>query len=299
MNYFISWTHSDPVYQQHLDDIRVLVSPPNVSQVWRVCSWPTPPIDLIIDSGAFQYYRTGRSPTPGEALSRQLQMLEGYDGPVSICHLDVPLMGTRNLAELDRRILQTLTHAQWLIKYIEDHGLTPQIEPIAVIQGYSVERVFVVAQALADMGYQSFAVGSLAAMVASDKTEVLRRVEAALEAVGPNLHILGISSLTLLSDLARLGVQSADSGTPMHEAWRGGLIYSDPLRRYKIPSPHFREWRRSYNFAEILDTPLPCDCPVCQEDHECLLEPRGKVYVNLRAVHNCYHLMRELVALQL
>lgn len=297
MDYYISWTHSDPIYQRQLANIRTLVSPPNVSQSWTIHDWPTLPRSMIVDSGAFQYYRTGRSPTPQAALTRQLQMITDQSLPVGICHLDTPLIGTRNLAELERRITQTLSNARWLMKHSTTDGLPPNIQPIGVIQGYSVERVYVVAQALADMGYTTFAVGSLAALVAKDKAEVLRRVEAALEAVGTNIHILGVSSFAILDELARLGVQSADSGAPMHEAWRGGIIYSQPLRRYKLPSPHFQEWRRSYSFAEILDSPLPCDCPVCREDSSRLMQPRGKPFVNMRALHNCYQLMRELAML--
>lgn len=297
MDYYISWTHSDPIYQQQLTNIRTLVSPPNVSQSWTIRDWPALPAALIVDSGAFQHYRTGRSPTPQAALSRQLQIIADLPLPAGICHLDAPLIGTRNLAELERRTTETLSNARWLMQHSITYGLPPNVQPIGVIQGYSVERVYVVAQALADMGYTAFAVGSLAALVANDQAEVLRRVEAALEAVGTNIHILGVSSFAIVAELARLGVQSADSGAPMHEAWRGGIIYSQPLRRYKIPSAHFQEWRRSYTFAEILERPLPCECPVCREDSARLMQPRGKPFVNLRALHNCYHLMRELALL--
>jgi len=98
----------------------------------------------------------------------------------------------------------------------------------------------------------------------------------------------------VLAKLASLGVESADSSAPAHEAWRGGLFYSTPFRRYKVPSPHFAEWRRSYGFAEILTDPLPCDCPVCRDDSRRLLQPNGKAFIRLRATHNCYHLDREL-----
>ncbi len=294
MDYYISWTHSDPVYQLHLPGAHVLVSPPNVNLVWHVSNWPALPATLVIDSGAFQYHRAGRSAKPTDVLNRQLQMLQDTTVPTGICHLDVPLLGTRNLAELDRRVEQNLTNAHWLIEHTQIHRLPANTRPIGVIQGYSVDSVYAVALALAEMGYTCFAIGSLAGMVASSKDELFRRVEAALEAVGPNLHVLGVSSARVLSELARLGIASADSGAPIHEAWRGGLFYSQPFRRYKLPSAYLKEWRRSYSFAEILPEPLPCQCPVCQEDSRRLMEPRGKAWVNLRAIHNCYHLTREL-----
>jgi 7-cyano-7-deazaguanine tRNA-ribosyltransferase len=294
MDYYISWTHSDPVYQQHLDDVRVLVSPPNVSRAWHAADWKALPTALILDSGAFQYHREGRSPDPAAVLDRQLQMAADLSIPTGICHLDVPLLGTRNPAELERRVEQNLMNARWLIEAARRIDLPRHIRLIGVIQGHSGEHIYSVARALADLGYQSFALGSLARMVAHARDELLRRVESALEAVGSDLHILGVSSAQLLSELRRIGVESADSGAPIHEAWRGGVFYSRPFRRYKIESPHFNEWQRSYSFAEVLTAPLPCDCPVCQHDSGQLLEPQGKTFVNLRAMHNYYHLMREL-----
>lgn len=272
----------------------MLVGPPNVNLAWRASDWSTLPAALIIDSGAYQYYKEDRHPNPAAVLERQRHMVDGVSIPVGLCHLDIPMLGTRNVVELDRRVLQNLEHAQWLIDHLRDHPLPPNVHPIGVIQGYSVERVYIVARILAEMGYTSFALGSLAGLVASSRDEVYRRVEAALEAVGPFLHILGVSSTEVLAKLATLGVQSADSGAPGHEAWRGGLFYSNPFRRYKVPSPHFKEWSRSYSFADILTEPLPCTCPVCREDSSRLLQPCGKEFIKLRAIHNYYHLNREL-----
>ncbi|NJK81973.1 MAG: hypothetical protein HC914_19785 [Chloroflexaceae bacterium] len=294
MRYFVSWTHSDPLYQAFLPNARVLVSPPSVNQVWQATNWSVLPTELIIDSGAFQYHKEGRTMHPETVLTRQLQMAEGLPISIGICHLDVPMLGTRNTAELDRRINRNLSHARWLMKHIVTQGLPNHISPLGVIQGYSVERIYTVGRMLVEMGYTRFALGSLAGMVASSRDELLRRVEAAMEAVGPHLHILGVSSTTVLPDIARAGVTSIDSGAPIHEAWRGGIFYSHPFRRYKLPSAYFQEWRRSYSFSEILTEPLPCDCPVCQDNPESVLQLNGKRSINLRSVHNYYHLLREL-----
>lgn len=294
MKYFVSWTHSDPVYQRHMQGVRVLVSPPNVSQSWHVGDWPCLPEELIIDSGAFQHHRAGRAHAPEEALRQQLRVVDGYGAPVAICHLDVLMLGAQGPGEVAARVARSLAQAHWLIQHVEQHGLRRLVEPIGVIQGQSVEQVFYVAQALADMGYNRFALGSMAAKVSGARDYVLRRVEAALEAVGTRLHILGVSSVAVIEALARLGVESADSGTPIKEAASGGLLYSEPFRRFKLPSAHFHEWRRSYGLAEIIEEPLPCDCPVCAEHPEQIMEPRGKRFVNLRAVHNYHHLRRAI-----
>jgi tRNA-guanine family transglycosylase len=296
MEYYVSWTHSDPVYQQYFPNVRALVSPPNVNLAWNTSRWLSEPSALILDSGAYQYHRERRTIGPETVFHRQLAMLASTAIPAGICHLDIPMMGTRNVAELDRRVEQSLSHARWLIEYTRGAPLPDNVHPIGVIQGYSVERIYFVAQALEEMGYTMFALGSLAGMVANARDELLRRVEAALEAVGSNIHILGVSAASTLSDLARLGITSADSGAPILEASRGGLFYSKPFRRYKLSSPYFKEWSRSYSFAEIIDAPLACDCPVCLEDSSRLMEQRGKTFVNLRAIHNYYHLTRELAA---
>lgn len=293
MLYYISWTHSDPVYHQFVPGIGVLVSPPNVNQVWSVGYWPVLPSTLILDSGAYQYQRQHQSPGPEAVLNRQLNMIAGHTVATGICHLDVPLIGTRELAEVERRVVQTLANARWLIDHNEEQPLPEHVHPVGVIQGYSVESVYLAGRTLADMGYTHFALGSLAPLVPHTQDEVLRRVEAALEAVGPHIHVLGVSSVTLLPQISRLGIQSADSAAPIREAWLGGIFYSRPFRRYKLSSPHFNEWRRTYSFAEILAEPHQCECPVCAEDSARILEPRGKRFVNLRAIHNCYHLARE------
>lgn len=293
MKYFISWTHSDPVYQQFFADVRALISPPNVSLAWQVSRWPIPPTELIIDSGAFQHHREGRSPTPEVVLSRQVYIAAGLDVPIGMCHLDVLAAGARTPADAARRSAQNLAQARWLIEHGAEQ-LPANAEPIGVIQGRDAEQIFYVARALAEMGYQRFALGSLAGKVANARDEVLRRTEAALEAVGPRLHMLGVSSVPVIEALARLGVESADSGTPIKEAARGGIFYSEPFRRYKLPSAYFREWQRSYSFAEVLESPLPCDCPVCRDDPAQLMNPNGKVAVNLRALHNYYHLRRDI-----
>lgn len=297
MQYYISWTHSDPIYHQLIPDVGVLVSPPNVSLTWSLSDWPALPQQLIIDSGAYQHYRKRQSLDPEAILARQLAMvIPGYDNVIGLCHADLPLLGTRNLAELDRRVTRSLEHARWLMTQVEGGRLPAHAYPIGVIQGYSVECVFFVAQALSDMGYTSFALGSLASMAVNKGDEVLRRIEAALEAVGPNIHVLGVSSVNLLPAIARLGIRSADSSAPIREAWMGGIVYSQPFVRYKIASAHFREWQRNYKFATILEAPLPCNCPVCEEDSQRLMQVRGKQYVNLRAIHNCYHLAREFAS---
>jgi 7-cyano-7-deazaguanine tRNA-ribosyltransferase len=296
MQYYISWTHSDLVYQQHLHDIGVLVSPPNVSLAWQVVDWPSLPHLLIIDSGAFQFHRQGRVPSAEQVLNRQLHILSGMASniPVGICHLDIPMLGTRNIAELQQRVRTSLTNAQWLMNTVKEQGLPANVRPIGVIQGYSVESVYEAALVLEDMGYTWFALGSLAGMVAHSSDEMLRRVEASIEAVGTNIHVLGVSSVRVVPQLASLGVGSIDSGAPIREAWTGGVLYSLPFRRFKISNAYFKEWSRTYGFAELLTEPLPCDCPVCVEDSSLIMRQDGKRFVNLRSLHNCYHMAREL-----
>lgn len=296
MQYYISWTHSDPIYHQAIPDLGVLVSPPNVSLSWSLADWPVLPPRIIIDSGAYQYHRSARLVSPADTLERQLAIVKEQTRVIGFCHLDVPLLGTRDHVDLDRRVMRSLAHARWLMEQVVASRLPASVYPIGVIQGYSVESVYFVAQALQDMGYTSFALGSLASMATNNGDEVLRRVEAALEAIGPEIHVLGVSSVALLPAIAQLGVRSADSSAPMREAWMGGIVYSRPFRRYKIASAHFREWQRSYKFADLLETPLPCECPVCLVDSQRLMEIRGKQYVNLRALHNCYHLAREFAS---
>lgn len=207
MRYYISWTHSDPVYHHLIPSIGVLVSPPNVSLTWSVRRWPSLPEHLIVDSGAYQYYRSQRAPSPEEVLRRQLEICAGHSGPTGLCHLDVPLLGRQGFHELKRGVVESLQHAERLLEGVQNGHLPDNVYPIGVIQGYDVESVYAAAQALQEMGYTSFALGSLAALATRDGAEILRRVEAAVEAVGPNIHILGVSAVSLLPEIVRLGIQ--------------------------------------------------------------------------------------------
>src|SRR5690606_6730681 len=105
-------------------------------------------------SGAYQYHREGRSPDPAAVLERQLQMVANLTIPVGICHLDVPLPGTRNLAELERRVEQNLVNARWLIQRAQQLDLPSNIRLIGVIQGATSEQIYSVACVLAELGYQ-------------------------------------------------------------------------------------------------------------------------------------------------
>lgn len=291
MQYYVSWVDSDPIFHEVLPTVGVLVSPPNVAVRWQPERWPSQPTALLVDSGAYQLRGQTSNESPAAILARQLEIARLCTGHVGLCHLDIALT-SRSLAELDTSVARSLQNAQTLMDLLAETRLPPNVVPIGVIQGYSVESVFYAAQLLADMGYTHFALGSLAALVARNRDQLIRRVEAALEAVGSALHILGVSSLAALEQIAALGVQSVDSSAPMHEAYRGGILYSEPFRRYKLSNPYFREWRRTYAFAELLEAPLPCDCPICRVDPERLMEARGRQAVHGRAIHNCYHLMR-------
>ena len=37
----------------------------------------------------------------------------------------------------------------------------------------------------------------------------------------------------------------------MQEAWRGGVFYSRPFRRFKPPSAHFKEWSRTFGSPKV------------------------------------------------
>jgi 7-cyano-7-deazaguanine tRNA-ribosyltransferase len=293
VQYYIAWTHSDAVYHHYIADVGMLVSPPNVNLAWTVEKWPALPKQLMIDSGGFQYCKEGRAVEPHAALARQLQMLAGAAIPTQICHLDIPLLGACSRRDCDRRVSRNLKNASWLIEHLRRAPLSASITPIGVIQGYDEISIYHAARALADMGYSTFALGSLVPIATHNLSEVIHRIEVAVEAIGSNLHILGVSSVKVMERIATLRIRSFDSSAPITESWRGGIFYSQPLRRYKIPSPHLKEWARSYQWGEILEEPLPCICPVCRHDSQSIMSFRGKQMINLRAVHNCFHLHRE------
>lgn len=292
MEIVFSWAHSDPFYPQTIPECGLLVSVPNVSGVWTARRFPWQPQSLMIDSGGYQILR-GEDLAVRATLRRQVAMVAEVPHAV-ICILDAPLPKVRLSArERHERLEKTIANAHAYRALAQEYGSHRPWELMAIIQGDDPESIRFCAQELARIGFDRYGVGGLAPLYHTK--EIVRRVEAAMDVVGQDVHVFGVAALATMRELARLGVRSVDTARPMHAAFCNEILYSAPYRRYGIAGTLYPRSRRpKFHPSQQIDAPLPCDCSACRTDAARLLGMRGQAAIHHRALHNAYHLAREV-----
>jgi len=287
--FYMSWARSDPLYQEYFSDCQLLISPQSVRHSWSSADFKRQPAKLIIDSGAYWYIKNDRNPPPPkDVFFRQQKMAEGSHCPTTICHFDMPLPPKESeIGTSYRRIESTIGNAYEFMELYTRANFPSNVQCLGVIQGYDPASVKFCAQEISRMGFDRFGLGSLAGLYFPE--EIISRVKAAIEIVGTNLHIFGISNTKLMLKLSKLGISSFDSSRPMLAAIYNTVFYSKPFKSFIV-----EEAKNKIRRGSILQEPLPCRCPVCKDNPSVLMSTGRKKYHNLRAVHNYYHLVREI-----
>src|SRR2546421_4298031 len=146
MDFYVSWSHSDPLYQLYDKRCSMLISAGAVSNSWRLDRFPSLPYQIMLDSGSYSYIANQLPlPTPRNVFNRQLAIVANSDLPTIICAVDRPLLEkSLSLTERNRAIDKTIASA-WELKiliaeYNKSSAFDKQrqhsIEPLAVVQGY-------------------------------------------------------------------------------------------------------------------------------------------------------------------
>lgn len=291
MEFFVSWTDSDPEYALYDANCSLLVSPPLFPRTFRLNRLRRLPKRVFLDSGAYTLRkRYGNRMTQRDVFRWQLEILEDLDlyrTQVLLSHFDQPIEPGLSPADAYRCMDRTLAHAWDFLTLATKEGITDVVELVGVIQGYDADSIRWCCRELRRLGFHRFGLGSLALLY--QPQEIAARVQAAVEEVGPGLHVFGVSSVPVLKTLRTLGVSSFDSARPIKAAMFYVLFYSNPFRRYAVAGRRETDMGR-----QQLKEPLPCDCPVCREDPHLLLRVGAKCFTNLRAIHNYWHLKREV-----
>lgn len=287
LDFFMCWTDSDPVYQDYLTDCNILISLAHVAQSWNVSKFSTQPRKLIIDSGAFTLLSNpSLKMNQTKVFNLQLNISRGSNVPTILCHLDNPIPPSVNdTVDVYRKIEATLANAYEFLHLYKSAGLAPNYKSLGVIQGNSYDTLTFCAREMVRMGFDYLGIGSLAPIFKMET--IMDRVRSVISVTGPDIHVFGISGIEIGSKLMGLGIHSFDSSRAMKYAINQCVLYSLPFRTYKI-SP------RVGKSIPILETPISCDCPICKKDPNLILKAGEKRYNNMRAVHNFYHLRREL-----
>jgi len=287
-DFFMCWTDSDPFYQTYIPGSNILVSLSHIPLSWNISRFPIMPEKLMIDSGAYNLIGNPQKAfNQTKIFKTQLSVSSGSTIPTLICHLDFPIPPNINdRIDVYRRVETTLANAYEFMHLYKSSNLPANFKSVGVIQGNNHETISFCAKEMSRIGFDHLALGSLASLYITD--QIIDRVKAAVKVVGPELHVFGISGIEVARELFKLGIRSIDSSRPMMVSMYQCLIYSNPIRIYKIGHSNIQRNMPS------LDSPLPCDCPICKKDPNLVFQVGAKSHNNLRAVHNYYHLKLEL-----
>lgn len=302
MEFYVSWSHSDPLYQLYDERCSMLISTTSVSHIWRLSRFPKLPYHVMLDSGSYSYISNGLPlPTPKSIFKRQLAMMMGTTIPATICAVDHPIFGkSLSLTDKNRAIDKTIANA-WELKtlvaeYYEnvviDKKKQPLLEPMAIIQGYDTASLRYCARQLQEMGHTNFGLGSMAHLY--NMKEIIRRVETVQSVVGKPIHIFGVSAIETMKILEELQVASVDSARPIKAAIYNAILYSEPFQRFGIAGSNFRSGDRKFSKHKLLEKlSQPCPCPVCNDSiNNNILKLKVRKYLLLRAIHNYYHIKK-------
>jgi hypothetical protein len=171
-------------------------------------------IPIMGDCGAFTYFEEDVPPySVSEILAYYSEL--GFSSGVSIDHV---IFASMPNDERERRLEITLQNAEAFLAQHKAEG--HRFTPVGIAQGWDPHSRRQAIEWLLDMGYKHLALGG---MVRSRDKEI----RATLEAIHPILpegvhfHLFGIARLSILPDLVRLGVTSADSASPIRRAFLG------------------------------------------------------------------------------
>ena len=296
MRFYVSWYPGDPWYPLYDNDCAMLISVASVSKTWSLDEFEKPPRYLILDSGGYRYATApGERPNPRDIFERQLRIIAGCEAKTILCALDYPILDpSASSNEKDRCIDQTIGYACELKSLMEQHRPSPHVEGMAIVQGYNAPSMVYCANQLRNIGFANYGIGSLAPL--KHRREILERVQAVMEVLGPNLHIFGVSAIQTVVALRGLGICSIDSSRPAKAAMYNQVFYSRPFRRFSIAesSDHVGIAMSS---DRRLSEPLPCDCPACGgAANPDVLRLGNRKYIALRTLHNYWHLKQALMS---
>lgn len=130
-------------------------------------------------------------------------------------------------AEAHRRFELTLANAEafWRAARTLGTGFTP----MGAVQGWSPGSMAEAAVRLAKIGYRFLAIGGMVPLKGPEIVEAVAAVHRAVPEA--RLHVLGCAKVEIAPQLARLGVVSLDSSTPMLRAFK------DARKNYYLAGP--------------------------------------------------------------
>ncbi len=288
MKLFVSWTTRDPVYHEFDPEAYILVSPHGVPKKWNTSLWSTLPKELFVDSGAFT--KTSELPTVEDVLLSQLSITARWDEHKKLffSHPDLILPPASTYNESNSLINQSLERAKRYLDLL--HNKQTHALPVGVMHGFDEESLLGSYYELKEVGYQHFALGSLALRFSKNKNSCLKAIEIITDYEVSPLHIFGVS-WPMHEECRKFNIDSFDCSSPAKLGFYGSVLYGTPLKRYVIaPSAKQKLHDTFFTFRTSIDKPLPCTCPICSDDPNRLIPHQGTKAKKDRALHNYFQL---------
>lgn len=254
------------------------------------------------DCGAWSYKnqqipKLGRNlVTPEWALSEYMRL--GKPGDFVVCPDHMLIEGLTEEELTERRAFNTASATEFL-ELTKGTGF----RPMAVIHGQSSEERVAHALHLRSLGYESFALGGMAAR-AAQKKQAIEMAAAVRQAIpGAWLHILGLSAPSFMAEWDRIGIDACDGSSHFKQAFTAGAWFEqDGSRLIKHQAAHVDRETREVLPSEPITAPI-CECLACSRLRAEGVDTRtyGSNETNMgRAAHNLNALMRaQQVALSL
>jgi len=219
--------------------------------------------NIFIDNGVFTLTLQGKKiPSPKELADTYLNRVTGADliaaGP------DFPInLNEFSIDEKINRAQKTVENMEEFLSYYNGEA-----KPVAVIQAMGTQMALDQAKDYKAMGYDTVAIGTMGNAV----TEELLQQSQAVSDLGIDVHIFGATPPSVLPLLNYYEVDMADSHSPLRWSMYGQIL--DP-KDYRLK-----------NTKDIKHDEWTCDCPVCRENRERVLNPTTTRIADIRAVHN-------------
>lgn len=287
MRFYVGWSHSDALFSDYFSDCPTLVSalPDNRGTLKRFNRKPS---DLIIDCGAVYHSKQKQKPTLKSVFEIQVSMIDECtnDCSITLVHYDEPMINKSTLSEMFHALEKNLYNAYEYQRVVSDRRFGANISTMGVIQGFDKASIHFSANELKKMGYKKFGIGSL---LTKGHVKQIQFIKYAIECVGAeNLHVFGVTGLPQMAAMMRMGISSFDSTRPTMAAAYFQVFYSNPFRTF------FLSESRAKPHSPRISEPLLCDCPVCQVNPKVILKSSPREYMQLRSIHNYYHLIRTI-----